>query len=163
MKYSYQSLQLLKSELIADYRVLVDLFEKNRIMTDKLNRIEPDEFDFAGLGYTIHNLYNVMENYFFRIAKFFENNLPSEGWHKGLIDRMALDVQGVRPAFIHSGDSGKFHELRSFRHVFRNIYQSDLKPELLMAVNDKIPGILDTFKTAHDQFIEALDEISEGL
>ena len=65
MKHNQASYSLLFSELKGD----IDL------LTRKIEKIEPDEFDFSALGYTIHNIYKLMENYFLRITKFFENNI----------------------------------------------------------------------------------------
>lgn len=60
--------------------------------------LKPDEFDYIALAYTIVNLYNLMENYFSRIAKCFENNVDKLIWHKDLLRRMTLDVH---PFLIH--------------------------------------------------------------
>ncbi len=121
------SFKLLFSELNSDKAILEDLFEKNRLVTRKINALEPDEFDWAALGYTIHNIYNLMENYFLRVAKFFENNIDQDAWHRSLIDRMALEIPGFRPALLKREDLEAIHDLRSFRHVFRNIYLGKLK------------------------------------
>ena len=40
-----------------------------------------DSLDYSALGYTIHNLYGIMENACLRISKFFENGLLKESWH----------------------------------------------------------------------------------
>ncbi len=50
-----------------------------------------DSLDYAALAYTLHNVYCLLENYLLRIAKFFENNLDPETWHRDLVRRMAVD------------------------------------------------------------------------
>jgi hypothetical protein len=57
---SKTSLALLMAELNSDRENLESLFEKNRLVK-KIEHSIPDEFDWAALGYTIHNVYNVME------------------------------------------------------------------------------------------------------
>ena len=51
-------------------------------------------------GACLHGLYNAIEAYFLRVAKFFENNIDEAAWHRDLLDRMRLDVPGIRPALI---------------------------------------------------------------
>ena len=58
-------------------------------MTERIKKSgTKDEFQFAAFGYTIHNLYNAFESYFFRIAKFFENEIYQHEWHSSLVERM---------------------------------------------------------------------------
>jgi len=66
-----ERLRTLKAELAADMNILKGLEGKYRKAKEKLKRIEPDELDYAGLAYTIVNIYNLMENYFLCVAKGF--------------------------------------------------------------------------------------------
>lgn len=163
MKNSKTAYFTLIAELEGDLTLLNELFDKNRIMTEKIEKSLPDEFDYAALGYTIHNIYNLYENYFLRIAKFFENNLGSSAWHKELVDRMALQIEGMRPALLNRDELFLFHELRGFRHLFRNIYQSSLDVEKLLVINKKVPESVAIHEDAHARFTEALRVITAGL
>jgi hypothetical protein len=50
------------------------------------------------LGYTLHNLYCAYEDLFQIVAEFFENQIePSGGYHMGLLRRMRIEIEGVRP------------------------------------------------------------------
>lgn len=69
-----------------------------------------DEYDFAALGYTIQNLYNAFESYFLRIAKFFENKLDEREWHKSLVHRMTLSVDGPPQTVFLPGARDRFHD-----------------------------------------------------
>jgi hypothetical protein len=60
MRNKEEVLQLI-AELQADYETIAELIRKNRRMTQKIEHIEPDEFDWAALGYTLHNLYTANE------------------------------------------------------------------------------------------------------
>ncbi|MCK5735411.1 MAG: hypothetical protein KAH21_02990 [Spirochaetaceae bacterium] len=163
VKHDSASYQILFSELNADISILEDLLEKNRLLTRKIEAIEPDEFDWAALGYTIHNIYNLMENYFLRVAKFFENNIGQEAWHRNLIDRMALDIPEFRPALLQKEALPAIHELRSFRHVFRNIYLGKLSENRLTDVNNSIPETVGIFFESHSKFIGKLKLIASEL
>lgn len=151
-----ERLRTLKAELDADMKILAVLEGKYKKAKDKLNRIEPDELDFAGLAYTIVNVYNLMENYFLCVAKGFENAIEGDRWHKDLVRRMSLEIEGVRPALLEARDVPLIDELRAFRHVFRNIYQGALDIEKLKLVDSRVPDAIGAFKSAHRRFAGAL-------
>ena len=69
-------------------RSIQELLSKNRRATERIEAGANDELDWAALGYTLHNIYCAFENYFLRIAKFFENGLDQRFWHGELLDRM---------------------------------------------------------------------------
>ena len=118
------------------------------------------DLDSAALGYTIHNIYNLLENYFLRISKFFENSLDPLSWNRDLIEHMRLDIDGVRPALLNRDLAARIDELRSFRHVFRNIYQSELDPKPVELVQQQLNPTLASFENAHKEFLKKLKAIA---
>lgn len=150
----------LKAELIQDYDFILLNSEKNKIMTTRVSLSqEKDEFLYAALGYTIHNLYNAFEGYFFRVAKFFENNIAEPNWHKGLLERMTLDIEGIRPALIDIPMCQRIEELLKFRHVFRNIYKSPLVPAKVEFANQAARDLASDFWSAHQRFLDFLQKL----
>ena len=121
------------------------------------------EFDHAALGYTLHNLYSAFEGYFLRVAKFFENELESKGWHESLLDRMTLAVPELRPALIDRALAERLRELLMFRHAFRNIYSSTPIPEKVLFVNRIAEKIDEDFRQCHEQFTLFLDSLAQEL
>ena len=158
-----EAYRMLVQELGLAWRHISGQYEKNQEMSRRIADQRATEFDWASLGYTIHNFYNALENYFLRIAKFFENSLDTETWHRDLVDRMALSIEGVRPALLPDEVRHELHELRSFRHVFRNIYDSTLDPERVDRVNQTLPPIMQVMEKSHLAFQAELNQISEGL
>lgn len=158
MRSKEEVLQLI-AELEADYETIADLFQKNILMTQKIELIEPDEFDWAGLGYTIHNLYTAFENYFLRIAKFFENQVDKAAWHRCLLLRMTLHIETIRPAVISKDVFRELDELRGFRHIFRYMYQYELDPDKMRLVNARIPRVRALFPAEHQNFIAYLRQL----
>jgi hypothetical protein len=154
-----ERLRVLRAELRADITTLGSLVEKYGLIKAKLSRIQPDEFDYAALAYTIVNLYNLMENYFSRVAKCFENNIEASRWHRDLVERMSLEIEGIRPAVLRAADVPLIDELRAFRHVFRHIYQTQLDAEKLRFVDSRTPTALQAFRAAHERFDGALGEL----
>ena len=67
-----EQIRQLQAELEADFQFIRENARKNREMTGRIDRNPAsDEYDYAALGYTLHNLYNAFEAYFLRVAKFF--------------------------------------------------------------------------------------------
>ncbi|MFZ4617433.1 MAG: hypothetical protein ACOYM2_14725 [Rectinemataceae bacterium] len=151
------------AELDADAKDLSALLEENRRAQGRLDHGAIDRLDWAALGYTIHNIYGVMENYCQRIAKFFENGLDSESWHKDLLRRMTLTVGDLRPAFIDEEAFLLIDELRSFRHVFRNLYARPLDPARVGLVQAKVKPAFEAFLEAHEAYTSKLEAIAQGL
>jgi len=163
MKRSRVGFLRLISELENDIESLDDLMAKYFLINKKIKQIEPDEFDWASLGYVIHNIYNQLENYFLRISKYFENDLDDTSWHKDLVNRMTIEIKDIRPKLLDRALANNMNELRAFRHVFRYIYQSELDEKKLKDLNKQVPTIINRFKDCHKLFLETLQKISIAL
>ncbi len=88
--------------------------------------------DWAAAGYLLHNLYNALENSFEQVSRTFENHVVEVSrWHRELLDKMFLDIPGVRSAVLTEGLRPLLHDLRGFRHVFRHSYDVSLDPTRL--------------------------------
>lgn len=158
------ALRRLKAELLQDYEFIELNALKNRVMTERVAQShERDEFLYAALGYTVHNLYNAFEGYFYRVAKFFENDVDQLTWHKALLERMTLHIEGVRPALIDLAMSQRIEELLRFRHVFRNIYKSPLVPAKVEIANQAAHNLAADFKPKHELFVAFIDALIAEL
>jgi hypothetical protein len=74
--YGGDAVRQLFAEPKQDYDFIVQNGQKNAVMSERIAVAGTgDEYAYAALGYTLHNLYNAFEGYFFRIAKLFENNV----------------------------------------------------------------------------------------
>ncbi len=161
---STDAVRQLRAELMQDYDFIVLNAEKNELMTTRIRMSkENDEFAYAALGYTLHNLYNAFEGYFFRIAKFFENNVAEMTWHKALLERMTLHIEGIRPALIDQAISLRIEELLKFRHVYRNIYKSPLVPAKVEFANQAAENLARDFKVHHEKFLDFLQNLIREL
>ena len=159
-----EAVALLRSELAHDVQLIKENYRKNREMTTRIEQgTREDEFEYAALGYTLHNLYTAFEAYFVRVAKFFENQLDETGWHKSLLDRMTLDVPDVRPALLRADTAEKLRELLQFRHVFRNLYKSRLIPEKVLWANNAARGLPEEFEPQHQAFDAFLVDLSSRM
>lgn len=67
----------LAGELTVDIELLHALQTKHAKAAERALLAKEDDLIWAAVGYTIHNIYCLLENYFLRISKFFENGLDS--------------------------------------------------------------------------------------
>lgn len=90
-------------------------------------------------GYWLHNLYCAYEDLFKIVSAFWENNIGNDGaFHRSLIRRMLLTIEGVRPALLSEKSYQHLDELRGFRHVFRHAYSYGLDDERVIYLLNKV-------------------------
>ena len=94
---------------------------------------------------------------------FIENDLGHDEWHKTLVDRMTLDIEGVRPALVDLEFARKIDELRRFRHLFRNLYKTLLIPAKVRLANEFAATLVDDFRIHHDKFDAFLIDLKREL
>jgi hypothetical protein len=91
-----------------------------------------DSASLESCAFHLTRLYNVIEQMALRVAKAFENHIDDDkGWHTGIIRRLSISIEGVRPALFPEEIRQPLHELRAFRHVFVHAYDLDLDPDKL--------------------------------
>lgn len=112
-------LALLKAE-IKDLTAAIDGIYARIGERKESYRTRPDSLD--SMAYQLHNLYGAYEELFEAVARFFENNIEGARYHANLLQRMKLDIEGVRPALLSAESYDLFDELRRFRHLFRHDY-----------------------------------------
>ena len=62
---------------------------------------EDNSYAIRARGSMLHDFYNCVERVFLRIARELNGGVPrGEQWHRDLIDSMALEISGVRPAVV---------------------------------------------------------------
>jgi hypothetical protein len=130
---------------------------------EKLLKFTDEEvsfFDKAATGYFLHSFYNGYENIFGMIARFFENDLGPQSWHRDLLKRMKLQIPGYRPRLIDNETYIILNEFWAFRHVFRHCYsfQLDWEREKIVAAN--YPAAWKLFKRQVEDFLETLQTIA---
>ncbi len=92
------------------------------------------------------------------MAAAFENALTDlSRWHSQLIDRMTLDIEGMRPALLGEDTARLLHELRAFRHFFRHAYVTPLEYERVQSVLEYAYEVRPLLKRDVKSFLEALE------
>ncbi len=86
----------------------------------RLGRTPVSALIVAGL---LENYYTCLETIFLRISQHFENDLGSDRWHQDLLQRMTLEIQGVRAAAVSEEALPPLSELLRFRHFKRYYFE----------------------------------------
>lgn len=67
-----------------------------------------------------------------RICDDFENHFEKRGdFHEKLLQRLALDLPNIRPAFVPADAVADARELKGFRRILRHAYDLSLRPDRL--------------------------------
>ena len=120
--------ELLRADIAADLAKLRKLEEEYRDLLRRVdvNATSASPYDKAAVGFYLQNFYNGCENIFRTIARFFENDLQADSWHRDLLKRMVLEISGFRPRVIDDELRATLDDFRSFRHRFRHCYSFEL-------------------------------------
>jgi len=74
----------------------------------------------AGL---LENYYTCLETIYLRISQSFENSLDPARWHNDLLQKMTLEIEGVRTAAVSQETFCPLFELLKFRHFKRYYFE----------------------------------------
>lgn len=120
-------LNILLEELLADCEVAQDAARKASFRSK-----ETSPGHLEACAYELARFYNVIEQMLERICESFENQFEKRGdYHERLLQRLSLDLQGIRPAFIPKARVPDLRELKGFRHLVRHAYDLALRADRL--------------------------------
>jgi hypothetical protein len=145
MKYEFE---LLKVDILKELENIKSI-EAEFSKIENLLQLPADQvphYDRGAIGYILHSFYNGCENIFSSIARFFENDLGPQSWHKNLLKRMHLEIHGFRPKLIDEDLFRLLDDFRAFRHKFRHLYSFELDWERECIVARKFPETAKKFK-----------------
>jgi hypothetical protein len=112
----------------------------------------------------LHSFYSALERLLELIARHVDRSVPdNEAWHRELLQQMATDQPGIRPAVIGTETAERLDTFRRFRHLVRNVYTFNLQPEKmeeLFLVLEPLWAQLQRELLAFASFLEALDGAS---
>ena len=74
----------------------------------------------AGL---VENYYTCLETAYQKISQHFENHLNPSRWHSELLDKMTLQLEGIRIAAVSEKAHRHLVELQRFRHFKRYYFE----------------------------------------
>jgi hypothetical protein len=122
------------------------------------DHLSPAELD--SLGYSLHNIYNALENCFEQISLGFENHVrDNTRWHRELLQKMFLDIPSVRPAVLPEQLRSLLGELLGFRHLFRHAYEFKLDQAKTVALWNRWKRENDSLKQSLTLFANELEQL----
>ncbi len=112
-------------------------------------------------GGILHDFYSGVERIFRHIATRVDEDLPSgPDWHVQLLQRMATDVEGMRPAVLDEETARQLDRYLRFRHLFRHSYGFDLEWERCRELLVDLPATYERLSerlAVFDEFLETLE------
>ena len=116
--------------LIGEIEKTVSLLEEVRsfyvgIQQNELQQLGKTRATALIVAQVLENYYTCLETLFLRISQYFENSLLKNKWHSDLLDKMILDIEGIRPAVVSSKTYKNLRELMRFRHFKRYYFELD--------------------------------------
>ncbi|GBD96437.1 MAG TPA: hypothetical protein ENG83_09335 [Nitrospirae bacterium] len=156
-----EKIKILIAELDAQWREILKIYSSLEKKIDPL-KSDMDNDDLTNsLAYKLHNLFSAYEDMFKLIARFFENQIEDiTKYHTGLLKRMLIGIEGVRPNLLSESSYRILDELRGFRHVFRHAYSYELDAERVIKMAEKSiklkDGFLKDFKTFKTGLLSSL-------
>ncbi len=158
-----QNIELLKADINDELEKVKKIHQEFQELKPKLqlNAEQINNFDKAVIGYYLHNFYNGCENIFKSIARFFENDLSVDTWHRDLLKRMKLTINGYRPAVVDEELYLLLDDFRGFRHKFRHCYSFELDWERMKIVANKFDTAWNQLQLQIKKFILELNKIAD--
>lgn len=156
------NIELLKADISDELQKIDFVISEFKKVQYKID-LPPDKvpyYDRGAIGYLLHNFYNGCENIFKSIARFFENDLGPQEWHKDLLKRMKIEVVGYRPKVIDNELFQLLDDFRAFRHKFRHTYAFELDWERERLVARKMIPAKALLDKQMQYFLDQLDEIN---
>jgi hypothetical protein len=155
-----------KEEIPVLVAEIKDELSKLDILSQKLssqvNRINKEEIaESAALR--LHNFYTGCERIFKLIVSEVNGGVPHElDWHKRMLTQVSLEIEDIRPAVISLKTKNDLEELLRFRHIVRNIYGFELKPERIQTLITLTLSLFPRFTKEIENFMAFLVGIYNG-
>ena len=92
-----------------------------RALTDEITRLGKTPVSALIIAGLLENYYTCLETIFVRISQHFENRFGSDRWHRDLLEKMTLEIEGVRVAAVSEAAFPPLLQLLQFRH-FKHYY-----------------------------------------
>jgi hypothetical protein len=115
-------------------------------------------------GSILHDFYCGAEKLFKKIASRLDRDIPSgEDWHLQLLERMTLELPGLRPAVISEEMKERLAEYLRFRHLFRNIYGFELRWSRIEDLGHGMRDVQVALRQDIERFLDFTNSMHEKL
>lgn len=111
------------------------------------------------LGKILTNYYECLETMFLKISSFFENKLPADHWHKGLLNKMTIQIEDMREQVISKKTYDLLEEFLNFGHFYRYYAGFDYEWQKLEDLEEKYAQVQPLLKQDIENFVDFLKNI----
>ena len=137
---------LLKADIDRELAQVERLLQESRSDLGGVDGV-PSRLEVRGLASVLQDFYSGVERVFERIAAELEGELPrGADWHNQLLNRMKVEVEGVRPPVLTSSLAERLRPFLRFRQLFRDIGGGKMRWERsteLLAEADEVWPLLE--------------------
>ena len=107
------------------------------------------------------NYYTAAETIFLRISQFLENHLSKDSWHRSLLNKMRLEIPGVRKAVIRDETYDVADELLRFRHFKRYYFEFRYDWDRIEFLGTEFKKLTQLLQQDLKDYINFLDELAQ--
>ena len=120
-----------------------------------------DDYLVDATALNLHGFYAGLERVFLVVAERVDDAVPQgANRHQELLQQMAAELAGIRPAVLDHGTATRLEDFRGFRHIVRNVYAQRLDPVRIKALVSQLPEVWSDVAGRLLAFAGALDEIA---
>jgi len=102
---------------------------------------ELNYLELSGVGGILHSFYNGIENILKQTFLAYDKDIPNDSqWHRQIIQ------QALQHRFISEETSDMLIPYLTFRHLYRNAYVLELRPDRMQILIDEIERTFSKFK-----------------
>jgi hypothetical protein len=155
----------LLAEVAIDRAALAARGEETSAMLSKWHaEVSLGRAELTLVAANLHGWYTALESLCERVARQLDENVPTGPTrHIDLLSQMQIEVPELRPPVIAAGVVGDLHELRKFRHFFRNAYVLEFDPALVRAQAERLDRIRATVGETLDRLCGHLEMVVQDL
>jgi hypothetical protein len=157
-----------KFEMIAELKGNLQKVQKNidkiilfheEFLNNRSNMPSGKPYDLIVLADIFADFYTCAETGFVRISKFFENNLEKDRWHSQLLEKMTIEIPGIRPSALSEQTESGLRELLKFRHFKRYYFQFEYDRDRIDFLEKKFKEIIPLLQEDFSRFFKFLDQL----
>ena len=157
---SAQRFLLLKADIDRELAQIAAVVAEGRETLEQLDGL-PTTLELRGIGSILRDFYTGIEQIMEHVATTFDGEIPV-GADSQLLDRMTSEIESVRPAVLSSDLADALRPYLRFRHLFRNIYGTQLRWELCRGLATGMDDVWEKFHGEMAAFKDVLKSLHVG-
>ena len=157
---SAQRFLLLKADIDRELAQIAAVVAEGRETLEQLDG-SPTTLELRGIGSILRDFYTGIEQIMEHVATTFDGEIPV-GADSQLLDRMTSEIESVRPAVLSSDLADALRPYLRFRHLFRNIYGTQLRWELCRGLATGMDDVWEKFHGEMAAFKDVLKSLHAG-